>query len=334
MSGSVFSRRWANLSGPLVGFLGLFALFTILTLMNGEFGSWMSVRNVRNSLLHKFCIHGIIALGMLMIIISGGIDLSVGSVVSLVTVVSMQVYRMVEENSSSTFPPSIAAIGAGVGVGCLCGAFNGLIITRLKLTPFVVTLGMMSIARGLSIWLSGRTRISFRGDTPGWVDSLAEPSKSVVFFDPGVWAWVLLSILIAFVLKRTVFGRYVYAIGSNESTARLCGINVERTRFKVYCFAGLFTGLAGIIQFAQINGGDPNTGQLLELEVIAAVIIGGAALAGGVGTVSGTIIGVLILALIENSVNFLDVMVELKYILIGIAVILNTAISRWKRVSS
>lgn len=327
------ARRWLNGIGPLLGLVAILIFFVPLIYSKGELSTWLSARNLKN-LLHQYCVHGVIALGMLMIIVSGGIDLSVGSVVSLVTVVSMQVYRSVESPGGSTFLPSVAAMGAGIAIGVVCGAINGFIITRLKVAPFIVTLGMMSIARGAAIWLSGRTTVSFSGERPGWVDSLAEAQNSPVFFDPGVWSWAVLSVLAALVLRSTVFGRYVYAIGSNEATARLCGIHVERYRLRIYALAGLLTGWAGVMRFAHINSGDPNSGQLLELEVIAAVVIGGAALAGGTGTVSGTVLGVLIVAVIDNSVNFLGVPIEVKYILIGAVVILNTALSQWQRARS
>ncbi len=150
-------------------------------------------------------------------------------------------------------------------------------------------------------------------------------------FDPGVWSMFALAVVMAVVLRRTVFGRYCYAIGSNEATARLCGIAVEHTKVWIYVLAGLLTGWAGILVFAQGSGGDPTSSVGLELDVIAAVVIGGASLSGGQGSVSGTLMGVLILAILENGVNLFGVAVEVKYILIGAIVIINTALSQWQR---
>jgi ribose transport system permease protein len=144
---------------------------------------------------------------------------------------------------------------------------------------------------------------------------------------PGVWIALALAGLVAAVLHFTVFGRYCYAIGSNEATARLCGIEVGRTKVIVYTIAGLLTGLAGVLVFAQTSSGNPGAGTGLELEVIAAVVIGGASLSGGQGTVSGTLLGVFILAVLENGVSFCKVPVEVKHILIGIIVVVNTALS-------
>jgi ribose transport system permease protein len=149
-------------------------------------------------------------------------------------------------------------------------------------------------------------------------------------FDPGVWSLFALASLMLVLLRATVFGRHCYAIGANTEAARLCGIAVERTRIWVYFLSGLLTGWAGILVFAQGSGGDPTSSVGLELEVIAAVVIGGANLSGGQGGVLGTILGVLILAILENGVNLFGVAVEVKYILIGAIVIVNTALSQWQ----
>jgi ribose/xylose/arabinose/galactoside ABC-type transport system permease subunit len=343
--------RWRP-SGPALGLLALLALFVVLLAWKGQLGNFLSLSNVQ-VLLHKSSISAVCALGMLLIIVSGGIDLSVGSVVALVTVVTMQTYRLVYNGPEYVLPESwvaglegrgllwkgtgsvvsasLFAVPAGVLLGGLCGLGNGLLITRLRVAPFVATLGMLSIARGLAVWLAGRTRVSFRGPRPGWVDSLARASSDWMVFDPGVWSVGLLALLMAAILRLTVFGRYVYAIGSNEATARLCGIRVERNKVGIYTLAGLLTGWAGVLLFAHTNGGDPGAAVGLELDVIAAVVIGGAALSGGQGTVGGTLLGVLILGVLENGVVFFDVPPEVKYVLIGAIVVVNTALSGWQR---
>jgi ribose transport system permease protein len=129
----------------------------------------------------------------------------------------------------------------------VCGLGNGLMITRLRVTPFVATLGMMSVARGLAVWLAGRTRISFRGPRPGWVDAVARANPEHNLFDPGVWSVALLAAAVAVLLRYTVFGRYCYAIGSNEATARLCGVSIGRNKVAIYTLAGLLAGWAGIL---------------------------------------------------------------------------------------
>ena len=153
----------------------------------------------------------------------------------------------------------------------------------------------------------------------------------MVFFDPGVWSFLLLAGVVAVLLRYTVLGRYCYAVGSNEATARLCGISVDRTKLAIYGLAGLCTGWAGLLRFAHTTSGDPSTGDGLELEVIAAVVLGGASLSGGQGTVAGTLAGVLMLAVLVSCVGFVQVPVEVKFILIGTVVIVNTAVGRWQR---
>jgi ribose/xylose/arabinose/galactoside ABC-type transport system permease subunit len=347
-----FLRRFQP-SGPVLGMLILLLVFVVLLALRGELGNFFSRENVQ-VLLHKNSIQAVAALGMLLVIISGGIDLSVGSVVALVTVVTMQVYRLVYNGPDEVLPAELAgwirdsglarwtghrsavwasawAIPAGVLLGGLCGLTNGLVITWLRVTPFVATLGMLSIARGLAVWLSARRRVGFSGPRPGWVDALSRTSHDVLFFDPGVWSLALLALALYVVLHFTIFGRHAYAIGSNEATARLCGIAVERNKVLIYAIAGLLTGWAGVLLFAHANGGDPSAGAGLELDVIAAVVIGGASLTGGRGTVMGTLVGVLILGVLENGVSFFNVPVEVKYILIGAIVVVNTALSQWQR---
>jgi ribose transport system permease protein len=327
---SLVIGHWSFTSGPALGLLALLGLFVLLLAWRGQLGNFLSLPNLQ-VLLHKSSVPAVVALGMLLVIVSGGIDLSVGSVVALVTVVAMQAYRNLEEDTGSVGLASLAAVGAGVGVGGLAGLVNGLVITRLGVTPFVATLGMLSVARGMAVWLAGRSLISFRGERPGWVDALARAKAGVLVFDPGVWSVAVLAVLAAVLLRTTVFGRHCYAVGSNETAARLCGVAVERHRVLVYLLAGLLTGWAGILVFAHGNSGDPNAAVGLELDVIAAVVIGGASLAGGQGTVAGTLLGVLILGVLENGVSFFSVPVEAKYVLIGVIVVVNTALSRWQR---
>lgn len=326
--------RWVriHLPGPILGLAVILLLFVLVLAGKGQLGNFLGWRNIQG-LLHQSAVPAIVGLGMLVIIISGGIDLSVGSVVALVTVVTMQVYRFLEIRSESVALSSVAAVAAGVAVGGICGLINGIVITWLRVSAFIATLGMMSVARGLAVWLAGRTQVSFRGIRPGWVIALQTSAVDwrEGLVDPGVWSALVLAAMIAVLLRTTIFGRYCYAIGSNEATARLCGINSDRYKLGIYLLAGLLTGWAGILVFAHSNSGDPNSSVGLELEVIAAVVIGGAALGGGQGTVSGTLLGVLILGILENGVNFSQVPLEIKYILIGAIVIVNTALSQWQR---
>lgn len=326
---SRFARRQRWLTGPLLGLVVVLLLFALLLHWKGQLGTFLSIRNLQ-VLLHTSSVPGVIALGMLFIVLSGGIDLSVGSVTALVTVVAMQTYRLLVTGHGSTWA-SFVAVSAGIGVGGVAGLVNGLAITRLRVAPFVVTLGTLSIARGLAVWLAGRKTLSFPGARPTWVDALSRAASERFLFDPGVWSLFALAALLAVLLRGTVFGRHCFAIGANVEAARLCGIAVERTKIWIYFLSGLLTGWAGILVFAQGSGGDPTASVGLELDVIAAVVIGGASLSGGQGGVFGTLLGVLILAILENGVNLFGVAVEVKYILIGVIVIVNTALSQWQR---
>jgi ribose transport system permease protein len=271
----------------------------------------------------------LVGLGMLLVLISGGIDLSVGAVVALVTVVTMRVYTGVYGAWGPGAGTGLCAAAAGVLIGGVCGCMNGLLVTRLSLPPFVATLGMFGIARGVAVWFADRTTLAFPvGGRPEWVETFA--SSVAEFTNPGLWSLGLLAAAVAAILHFTVFGRHVYAVGSNEATARLCGVNVGRTRLLVYTLSGLLTGWAGVILFAHSNSGNPTLGEQLELDVITAVVIGGASLSGGKGTVVGALLGVAILGLIKNGVSLFNVPVEMQYILIGVLLLANVALNRWR----
>ncbi len=312
----------STLSGPVLGLLSVMVFFTLLIGINGELASFISYGNLR-VLVHEGTIPGVLALGMLMVIITGGIDLSVGAVVALVTVVTMRVYILGYHWQLPS--ASLLAVLAGIATGGLCGFINGMVITRLKLPAFVVTLGMLSIARGSAIWIAERSPIAFPVNSrPEWVEMLG---KSQVL-NPGFLSLILFAILVAGLLRLTVLGRYIFAVGANESAARLCGVSVERTKVLVYTLSGLLAGWAGVLMFAHGDSGNPSAAEGLELTVIAAVVIGGASLTGGKGTVIGAMIGVLVLGLLENGVTLCNVPVEIKYILIGLIILANAALSR------
>jgi ribose/xylose/arabinose/galactoside ABC-type transport system permease subunit len=227
------------------------------------------------------------ALGMTVVIATGGIDLSVGSIIALSTVVIALVLREGQ-------PPAIAAL-AGVGAAALCGAVNGLVITRIRVVPFIVTLGTMLVVRGAAKGLAEERRI----EAPfTWLNDLLRTAPGT-FLPGGIWLVILLALVIAGVLNYTRFGRHVLAIGSNERMARLCGIAISRTKIAVYTISGALAGMAGLLQFSKLSVGDPTVAIGLELDVIAAVIIGGGSLTGGRGTVLGTVIGAAIMTVIQ-----------------------------------
>lgn len=278
---------WLNLLGPLLGLGLIFALFAVLAP-----SGFASPGNLQ-TIARQTAIVGAAALGMTLIMIMGGIDLSVGSVVACVTVVIAWLLQ------TAQVPPVVAALG-GIAAGGLAGLVTGVLITRLQVVPFIVTLGMMLVARGLAKALAHEQKI----DAPAnWLQELLAslpPERAWMLVPPGVWLVVILAAVTAAVLRYTRLGRHIFAIGSNELTARLCGVAVERTKVVTYTLGGLSFGLAGLMLFSRLTVGDPTAAVGLELDVIAAVVIGGGSLSGGEGSVLGALIGALIMSVIRS----------------------------------
>ena len=322
--GRMAKRMFLALVGPFAGLIGATLLFAYLSRHTGMFlqaFTWQMIA------VHTVIV-GTAALGMTMVMIGGGIDLTVGSVVALVTVV---LARLIQDAGL----PMPLAMAAGIAVGGLCGLVNGALITSLGVTPFIITLGGMTVFRGLAKWLSGSTTIYIGGAAkPWWFSRLlaAEPIPSWLIVAPGVWMLLGLSILLAAVLRYSVLGRYFYAVGSNEATARLCGVNVPAVKLAIYGAAGLATGLAGVLQFVFLTGtGDPTTAGGLELEVIAAVVIGGASLAGGEGTVLGTLVGCLFMSVLKSGCVHADISPASQDVIIGAIIVAAVALDRFRR---
>lgn len=326
---------WYSLLGPYLGLAVVVLVFSILTWDSGRLDFFLSLENLRLILLHM-TVTTTVALGMTMIMISGGIDLSVGYVVSLVTVVTTLTFRTMIEADVAPETASLSAIGAGLLTGVFAGFCNGMAITKLKVVPFVATLGMLGIARGVGQYLSGGTRVAFPGgekELPVWVPALrtVDPNPEWLIIGLAPWSVIILAIIVAIILRYTILGRYCYAIGSNESTARLCGIHVGWTKVLIYSLAGLATGWAGIIQTARSTAGTHDVQAGLELEVIAAVVIGGGSLSGGKGTVSGTIVGALMLAILDSGCSTLRLSTEFRFIVIGLIIILVAALNNLRQ---
>ena len=201
---------------------------------------------------------------------------------------------------------------------------NGGIITTVRMMPFIVTLGMMGIARGISKWLANNQTVNPEQPLES-INRLMDNSQSPLTFFPlpdGVWLALGLAVVMAVVLRSTVFGRYVFAIGSNEDTARLCGIRVNFNKVVIYALAGAFFGLAGVMQFSRLTQGDPSVAIGLELQIIAAVVIGGASLSGGAGSIPGSVIGAFMMACLANGSSIKDWPNYMQEIIIGVVIIL------------
>ena len=306
------TRKMLAELGPFIGLVFVFVLFALLA--PPAFVSFFNVKTI----LTQSVIIGIGALGTTFIIISEGIDLSVGSQIALATVVVAVVLNLPGGDPGLFWP--LLALGAGILACSLVGAFNGVVITRFRIVPFIVTLGSMQIVRGVAKWLGKEQTVP----TPSnWLTNLmlVDPNPSWLLFSPGVWLCLVLLVLCVILLEYTVLGRYVFAIGSNEQTARLCGIRVNRMKIIIYTLGGLLTGVAGIMQYSYLTVGDPTTAIGLELDIIAAVVIGGGSLSGGEGSAVGSIIGALIMAVLRNGSNMLGLPNYVQEIIIGAIIV-------------
>ena len=312
--------NWAKLgsSGFLKAIRPFVGLFVVLLLfaMDGELRSVIFKGGNFKTILTQTVIVAIGAMGMTMVIVSGGIDLSAGSVVALCSVVTA---RLIEQGHGFA-----GVLALTVLIGGLVGLANGGIITTVRMMPFIVTLGMMGIARGISKWLANNQTVNPEQPLES-VNRLMDNSQSPLTFFPlpnGVWLVLGLAVVMAVVLRSTVFGRYVFAIGSNEDTARLCGIRVNFNKVVIYALAGAFFGLAGVMQFSRLTQGDPSVAIGLELQIIAAVVIGGASLSGGAGSIPGSVIGAFMMACLANGSSIKDWPNYMQEIIIGVVIIL------------
>lgn len=304
-------------SGPFLGLLLVIGLFSLSNEIRDYFLSYANFKII----LTQTVIVAIGALGMTLIIISGGIDLSVGSVIALTSVVGALLIQQ-------AWPP-VAVVLTVIACGGVVGLLNGGAIAALRVTPFIITLGMLGIARGVAKWLANNETVNYDSSPiNGWMTT-ADPFGWAL--PTGAWIALGLAVLTAVVLRRTVFGRHIFAIGSNEATARLCGVATVRTKILIYALAGCFFGLAGLMQLSRLRQGDPTVAIGVELDIIAAVIIGGASLSGGVGTVLGSMIGALIMAVLRNGSQQMGWPTYFQEIIIGAVIIAAVFLDRWRQ---
>jgi ribose transport system permease protein len=307
--------------------MGVFGALVVLTILMSFLNQYFATTQNIFNLLRSFSTIGIMAIGMTMIIVTGGIDLSVGSILAAgaMTTARLMTYGGIN--------PWLAVLG-GLIMGLALGAINGLIITKVKVNPFITTLGMMSIARGMAYLLATGLQGTVASNIP-----MKDPS--VNFLGAGVLGdfqfpfpvieMAVLVILFSIFLKFTVLGRQIYATGSNEQAARLSGVNVDMVRLFVYTLTGTLAAYAGIMNAGLLSTAATNLGLGNELDVIAAVIIGGTSLNGGEGTIYGAVIGAAIMAVVRNAFVLLHIPIHWQTVTIGIVIILAVATDRLRQ---
>jgi ribose transport system permease protein len=309
------AHAWLGRLGPALGLLLVVIVFALLAPEPARYLSSFNLRIV----LSQTVIVALGAIGMTVIVVSGGIDLSVGAVIALTGVITaIALNRGV---------PPLVAVLAGVIAGAAVGFINGALVTTLRVVPFIVTLGMLGVARGVAKWAAHEQTVNA---PPTWVNELLVtfPHPAWIMVPVGVWLTLALAILAAVVLARTVFGRHIFALGSNEAAAWACGIDTSRLKIATYSSAGLLFGLAGVMQMSRLRQGDPTVANGAELDIIAAVVIGGASLSGGEGSILGSMFGALIMAFLRNGCQQMGWPNYIQEIIIGAIIVAAVAIDR------
>ncbi|MCW5881757.1 MAG: ABC transporter permease [Anaerolineae bacterium] len=298
----------------LLAFGALIVLFIVFSLLSPNF---LQFDNIVGILLAT-SVNGILALGVTFVIISGGIDLSVGTVMTLSAVMTGVFITM-------WGLPIPLGILAGLGTGALCGLVNGTVISRMKIPPFIATLGMFYISRGLALIFSGLKPVYFN-DTPIFRDLAMGSILGAIIPGFDIPNAVLImfgaALVAAFILNRTVLGRYTFAIGSNEEATRLSGVNVAFWKTSIYALCSAFAGLGGVVIASRLNSAQPALGAGYELDAIAAAVIGGTSLSGGEGTILGTVIGAFLISTLTNGLRILSVPQEWQIVVTGCILIL------------
>ncbi|WP_419874213.1 ABC transporter permease [Candidatus Pristimantibacillus sp. PTI5] len=295
--------------------LGMVIILLLLTAGMAVFAPhFLEMSNMLN-IFKQVSITAILAAGMTLVILTGGIDLSVGSTVALSGVISVMI-------TNAGVNPIISML-AGAAIGLAAGAINGYLTAVPKLPSFIVTLGSMTYLRGLALVISGGYPLVLTNETFKFIGA-----GKILGIPTPIYIMTLVYIIMFFVLKYTMFGRHVYAVGGNEEAARLTGIKVERTLIKVYSISGLLAGIAGVVLAGRLFSGQPTAGNMAELDAIAAVILGGTSFVGGFGRIQGTIIGVLIIAVLNNGLTLLNVDSYWQKVIMGCVIVAAVLLDR------
>jgi len=321
MSNSTSTKKILNSLGTFIALVAIWGLF--FGLGNRAIGSAEGIE----SIVQQTVVIGIAAIGMTFIIISAGIDLSIGSAIALCSVVGA---KLAVAGTNPFVTVSVTLIS-----GLLIGLFIGLLVVRAKLIPFITTLGTLLILRGLALALANSQPINAQDANwlRFWLNSLPDDMKFLII-PPGGWLMIALALTATGVLRFTVFGRHVFAVGSNENTARLCGVAVDRTKIFVYMIGGAFAALSGLMLVSYQGQGDPTGATGYELDIIAAVVIGGASLNGGIGSIFGSLIGALIITVIRTGCTLNGISESTTRIITGAIIVTAVAIDRLRQRSN
>lgn len=316
------SRIPTPIRGSLQQILSFASLIVIVIVFSFLSPHFMTLNNMV-SILTAATVTGVLALGTTFVIITGGIDLSIGTGMILCGV-------MAGVFITNLGWPVWLGVVATILVGGLIGLINGTSVSLLGIPPFIATLGMMLIASGLSLVISGTKPIYFN-DAPSFANIMNLSIVPGARVPLGIIVFIVMVVLAAFVLSKTPIGRYAFAIGSNEQATDLSGVNVRRWKMAIYAMSGLFIGLAGVLSASRLSSAQPTGGEGLELQAIAAVVIGGTSLAGGKGSIVGTVIGALIMAVLTNGLRIVSVPQEWQSVAVGIVILIAVYIDMTRR---
>ncbi len=290
-------NSFLNKYGIVIILLAMFIAFSLLS------EGFFTTRNIFN-IIRQISFMGLIAIGVTMVIITGGIDLGSGSVLALAAVVATSLAQ-IQTSATLKYPglivPVIVPIVAALAIGAVTGVINGSLIAKFKIPPFIATLGMMTVARGFALIYSNKplSQLTPEYNFIGQGEIFGVPFPVIILITVAILAHIM--------LNNVPFGRYIYALGGNEQAARISGVNTDRVKIGVYTIAGLLSGLAGLVVSSRVGSGQPGQGVGIELDAIAAAVIGGTSLSGGIGTIWGTIVGALIIGVLDNGLILLNV---------------------------
>lgn len=324
-------REPLSISQLLIEGRAFVALIVIIAVFASLSPNYLTVDNVIIMSKHV-AINALLAIGMLMVILKGGIDLSVGSIVGLSGIVAGYMLRGVAIPGTDVvaYPPVWAIFIVSIAVGALVGYLNGLLITRFKVAPFIATLGMLYVARGAALLIAdGKTFPKLQGNEKLGNTGFSTLGKDPLFgVPPGIWFMIAFAIVASIILTKTAFGRRLYAVGGNERAADLAGVPVNKIKRRVYIISGICAAVAGLVIASELTAATPQTGETFELNAIAAVVIGGAALSGGRGNIRGTILGAFVIGFLADGLVIIGVSEFWKMVIKGTVIILAVAIDQ------